>query len=121
MSLASPRYRSGFCTEAARRRMKTRFIVLQAKGPSWDPTRLRREQALWDEHAAFMDKLTAEGFIVLGGPLGEGDGEDALLVVNAPDEDAITSTLKSDPWLTAAILEIRTIQRWTVFLEAEEE
>ena len=100
--------------------MKTRFIVVEAKGPSWDPTKLRREQARWDEHAAFMDRLTAEGFITLGGPLGEGDGEDALLVIDAPDEDAITSTLKDDPWIKAGILETRTIRRWTIFLEAEE-
>jgi uncharacterized protein YciI len=66
-----------------------------------------------------MDQLTAEGFIVLGGPLGEGDGGDALLVFNAPDEGAITSTLKNDPWIKAGILETRTIQRWTIFLEAE--
>ena len=99
----------------------TRFMVLQAKGPSWDPNRLRRTQALWDEHAVFMDKLTAEGFIVLGGPLGEGDGEDALLVVDAPNEDAIISTLESDTWIKAGILEIKTIQRWTIFLEAEKQ
>jgi len=104
-----------------RKQMKTRFIVLQAKGPSWDPTRLRRAQAQWDDHAAFMDKLTADGFVVLGGPLGEGDGEDALLVVNAPDEGAIVSTLSHDPWSKAGILEIKSIQRWTIFLEAEQE
>jgi uncharacterized protein YciI len=101
--------------------MKTRFIVVQAKGPSWDPTRLRRAQALWDEHAAFMDQLAADGFIELGGPLGEGDGEDALLVVNAPDERTIISTVKNDPWIKAGVIETRTIQRWTIFLEAEKE
>jgi uncharacterized protein YciI len=101
--------------------MKTRFIVVQAKGPSWDPTRLRRAQAQWDEHAAFMDKLTADGLVILGGPLGEGDGEDALLVIDAPNEDAITSTLKNDPWSKAGILKIKTIQRWTIFLETEKE
>jgi hypothetical protein len=58
--------------------MKTRFIVLLAKGPSWDAATLRRSQARWDEHAAFVDKLTADGFVVLGGPLGEDDGEDAV-------------------------------------------
>lgn len=98
--------------------MKTRFIVLQAKGPSWDPTRLRRAQAQWDEHAEFMDKLTAAGFVVLGGPLGEGDGEDALLVIDAADEDAIVSRLRADPWSQAGILEIKEIKRWTIFLEA---
>jgi uncharacterized protein YciI len=99
--------------------VKTRFIVLQAKGPSWDPDRLRRAQAQWDEHAAFMDQLTADGFIKMGGPLGEGDGDDALLVIDAPDENTIISTLKSDPWINAGILAIKTIQRWTIFLEAE--
>jgi uncharacterized protein YciI len=101
--------------------MKTRFMVLQANGPSWDPTRLRRAQAQWDEHAAFMDKLTADGFIILGGPLGEGDGDDALLIVDAPDKEAINSRFKNDPWIKAGILEIKTIQRWTIFLEAKTE
>ena len=68
-----------------------------------------------------MDKLTADGLVILGGPLGEGDGEDALLVIDAPDEDAITATLKNDPWSNAGILKIKTIQRWTIFLETEKE
>lgn len=98
--------------------MRIRFIVLQAKGPAWDATKLRRAQAGWDEHAVFMDKLTAEGFIVLGGPLGEGDGEDALLVIDAPDEESIIATLKDDPWQRSGILELKTVQRWTIFLES---
>ena len=98
--------------------MKTRFIVISQKGPSWDPTKLRRAQAQWDEHAAFMDKLTAEGFVVLGGPLGEGDGDDALLVIDAADEQTIRSTFAGDPWIQSRILEIKTVRRWTIFLEA---
>ena len=100
--------------------MTTRFVVMQAKGPSWDATKLRRDQAQWNEHAVFMDRLTAAGFVVLGGPLGEGDGDDALLVIDAPDEDAILSTLKEDPWSKSGILKVRSIQRWTIFLEAPE-
>lgn len=34
-----------------------------------DPSRLVEEQSGWEEHAAFMDALGEEGFIVLGGPL----------------------------------------------------
>jgi uncharacterized protein YciI len=99
--------------------MKTRFIVIHAKGSSWDPTKLRREQAQWDEHAAFMDKLTAEGFILLGGPLGEGDGDDAMLVVDAPDEETVVSRLADDCWKKSGTLVVKSIQRWTIFLEAE--
>lgn len=50
-------------------------LIEQAKGPGWDHSRGRREQPGWSEHAAFMDALAEEGFVVLGGPIGEGDGE----------------------------------------------
>jgi hypothetical protein len=49
------------------------YLVERAKGPAWDHSRERREQAGWDEHAAFMDALADEGFVVLGGPIGDGD------------------------------------------------
>ena len=101
--------------------MKTRFMVLLAKGPSWDSTRLRRAQARWDEHAAFMDKLVTDGFVVLGGPLGEGDGDDGLLVIDAADKETIVSAFKDDPWIQSETLEIKTIQRWTIFLESDQE
>ena len=64
-----------------------------------------------DEHAEFMDTLTAEGFIVLGGPLGDGDGDDALLVINAPDEETVVSRLQDDPWIQSGILEIKMMKR----------
>lgn len=99
--------------------MKTRFIVIQAKGPSWDPTKLRREQTDWDEHAAFMDKLTADGFVELGGPLGEGDGDDAMLVVDAPDRETIINRLADDPWKKSGTLVVKSVQRWSIFLETE--
>src|SRR3954467_15083700 len=60
------------------------FAVTMEKGPAWDGSRARREQDGWDEHAAFMDRLVDEGFVLLGGPLG--DGERVLLGVEAADE-----------------------------------
>lgn len=38
------------------------------------------EQEKWGEHAAFMNALVKDGFIVLGGPLG--DGTRILLIVD---------------------------------------
>ena len=64
----------------------TYFLVERAHGRDWDASRLRREQDGWDDHAAFMDELVEAGFIVLGGPVGGGDGRSALLVVEADSE-----------------------------------
>ena len=97
--------------------MKTLFIVNQIRGKSWDASKPIRSQVLWDEHAALMDQLTAEGFIVLGGPLGDADGE-AMLVVNAPDEETVQATLAKDPWRGSGHLTVPKIQRWIIFLEA---
>jgi uncharacterized protein YciI len=93
------------------------FLVRRARGPAWDHARRRREQEGWDEHAAFMDRLVAEGFVVLGGPVGEGDGEDALLVVDAESEAAIRARLAEDPWLDD-MLTTASIEPWTVWLRA---
>ena len=48
-------------------------------GPSYDSSRSRREQRDWDEHVTFMDGLVDEGFVILGGSIGE--GEWILLIV----------------------------------------
>jgi hypothetical protein len=36
------------------------YLVTQEWGPVWDSSRARREQAGWDEHAAFMDALVED-------------------------------------------------------------
>ena len=94
------------------------FLVERAKGPAWDHSRPRREQQGWGEHAAFMDRLAGEGFIVLGGPIGEGDGENALLVVEAQDEAEVRARLADDPW-PEELHATESIRPWTVLLRAE--
>jgi len=91
------------------------FLVTVARGPAWDHGRRRREQAGWDEHAAFMDALAAEGVVVLGGPVGEGDGDDVLLVVAVDDEATIRARLAADPW-AGSILTIDAVRPWSVWL-----
>ena len=56
------------------------------RGPAWNAALTLREQAGWGVHAAFMNALAAEGFVVLGGPLGDGD---TLLIVDAADEQLV--------------------------------
>src|SRR5262245_27113019 len=95
--------------------MPSYFLVENAKGPAFDHSRGRREQEGWDAHAAFMDRLTDEGFIVLGGPIGDGEGENTLLVIAAEDEAAVRARLAEDPW-SETVLTIYTIRSWSVWL-----
>ncbi len=93
------------------------FLVTRAWGPAWDPTRPRREQDGWDEHAAFMDALVEDGFVVLGGPVGDVDTGRALLVVAAESEDVIRERLAGDPW-PEDLLTIESIEPWSVWLRS---
>jgi uncharacterized protein len=94
------------------------FLVRNGLGPAWDHGRPRREQRGWDEHAAFMDGLTEDGVVVLGGPVGEGDGEDAVLVVDLPDEASVRERLAPDPWMKDGTLLTRTVEPWTILLDS---
>ena len=91
------------------------FVVQCGNGPGYDPSRGRREQQGWDDHAAFMDALVDDGFVVLGGPLG--DGESVLLVVEALDEAEIRTRLAEDPWEPRHVLTVDRITPWTIWLD----
>jgi uncharacterized protein YciI len=65
-----------------------------------------------------MDALVDDGFVVLGGPVGEGDGDDTLQVVDAENEFAIRSRLAEDPW-GEDMLATKSIEPWSVWLRRE--
>jgi uncharacterized protein YciI len=96
--------------------MPNYFAVRTTHGPAWDPSRSLREQLLWDEHAAFMDALTAGGIVALGGVLGGSQG--ALLICAAEDEQEIRTRLAQDPWLKSGHLTIASIDSWHILLNA---
>ena len=93
----------------------TYFAVRRVRGPAWNAAVPMREQKLWAEHAAFMNALAAEGFVVLGGPLA--DGAEVLLIIDASSEEAVRTRLDADPWSPAGLLEIARVEPWTVRLE----
>jgi hypothetical protein len=72
-----------------------------------------REQDLWDEHAAFMERLVADGFVVMGGLLGD-DGR-AMHVVDAGSEEEIHARLAEDPW-PPDMLRTASVERWEILL-----
>ena len=96
--------------------MATYMAVRRVRGPAWNMALPLRGQAQWDEHAAFMNALAAEGFIVLGGPLGS--GEEVLLIVNAPDEATVRARLAIDPWTASGLLDIKGVEPWTILLDS---
>jgi uncharacterized protein YciI len=76
-----------------------------------------REQSGWPGHAAFMDALADEGFVILGGPLGPpGDDRTFLLVMDADSEEAIRARLDADPWTPTRMLHIARIEPWHILL-----
>ncbi len=94
----------------------TYYAVVRERGANWDDALPMRQQAQWEAHAAFMDALTDEGFIVLGGPLG--DGERTFLIIFAADsEQAIVDRLADDPWTPPGLLRVASVQRWQILLE----
>lgn len=92
------------------------FAVRLVHGPRWDPARQIRHQDAWLEHAAFMDGLVDDGFLVLGGPVG--DGEETLHVVEAADEYDVRATLARDPWASGGLLRVGTIEPWALWLDS---
>jgi uncharacterized protein YciI len=91
------------------------FALRMVYGENWDHAKGRREQKLWDEHAAVMDELVDQGFLILGGPIG--DGTDTMLIVRAADEHEVRATLAADPWEPARMLKIGSLEPWTIWLD----
>jgi uncharacterized protein len=95
--------------------MKNTFIALASAGPRRDPSKGTREQPFWDEHAAFIDGLVAEGLIVMGGPLVDEGG--SLLVFHAEDAGVVRERLAKDPWYEQGILKLESVKRWQIFID----
>lgn len=95
----------------------TYYAVTRERGENWDTRLSMRQQAKWDEHAAFMDALEAGGFVVLGGPLGDGE-KTFLLIIDAQSEQEIHARLANDPWTPMGLLRTAKVERWEILLGA---
>ena len=92
------------------------FAVVNESGPAWNPSRSRRDQEKWTEHAAYIDALAVEGFFLLVGPLSP---TKSLLVVQADSENAVATRLAEDPWRKMGILRVLSIEPWEVLVGKE--
>jgi hypothetical protein len=90
------------------------LVLLRRSGPHYDHSKPLEEQSGWLEHAAFMDGLVDDGFIVLGGVLG--DELRTAHAVEASSEDEIRERLARDPW-SGTHLVVDSIDPWTIRLQ----
>ena len=91
------------------------FAVIRTRGPGWQPHLSLEQQRDWQPHAAFMNNLKSDGFVVLAGPL-EGTPE-VLLIIRAATPEQIIARLAPDPW-SGDLLLISKISPWTLRLGA---
>ena len=94
------------------------YAVIRGRGENWDARLSMRLQEKWDEHAVFMNALVDDGFVVLGGPLD--DGEKILLIIDAESEQEIHARLAGDLWTPMGLLRIAKVERWEILLGASE-
>ena len=90
------------------------FIVMRSRGAAWSASQPLEAQKGWAAHAAFMDALHEEGFVLLAGPLEEANA--ALLVVRAGSPEEVVTRLAGDPWTTNGLLHVTRIDAWTLRL-----
>jgi uncharacterized protein YciI len=90
------------------------FAVTRSRGPAWNHSLPMEQQDDWGAHAAFMNALHAEGFVLLGGPL-EGTS-DILLIARSNDANDIHARLSGDSWTSKDLLRIKEIVPWTLRL-----
>ncbi len=91
------------------------FVVINEQGPAWDDKRVMRDQKGWTEHAAFMDALEAERFVLLGGPL-KFSKHRAMLIIDALNEQVVRAKLAEDPWMRTGMLRNLDVYPWEILL-----
>ena len=96
------------------------FAVVREAGRTWKSGGIF-EQPAASEHAAFMNALAEQGFVLFGGPLAGTERERVrvLLVVEADSEADIDRRLADDPWASTEQLRTVSIEPWKLLVGAE--
>jgi uncharacterized protein YciI len=96
--------------------MQTRTLVIFGAGPAWVKGRGARQQAYWDEHAAFIDDLTERGLLVAGGPFGDESGALNILA-GAVETLDVVNLYAEDPFVVNGIFVLERVVQWLVFVD----
>ncbi len=96
------------------------YAVTREAGPGWMDGGIFEQPAV-SEHAAFLNGLASEGFMLFGGPLaGSENGRvRALLIVDAASEAEIHRRLAEDPWVPTEQILTTRVEPWKILVGAE--
>ena len=96
------------------------FAVIREAGPAWQAGGIFQQTSV-TEHAAFMNTLADERFVLFGGPLAgtEAGRVRVLLIVDAEGEAAIHRRLAADPWAATRQLRTVSIEPWKILVGEE--
>ena len=91
-----------------------RILVRFRAGPTWT-SGTPDEQPGWDEHAAFVDELTARGTIVMGGPFPDNSG--TLILLENVGEDEARDLVSRDPFILNGVFVLEEVRAWNVWVD----
>ena len=96
------------------------YAVIREAGPGWTDGGIADQPALAN-HAAFMNDLADQSFLLFAGPLAgsESGRVRALLIVDADSADEIRNRLADDPWVHSDRLVFKSIEPWSLVVGAE--
>src|SRR4051794_36232327 len=97
------------------------YAVIREAGSAWCDGKGIAGQPGLNDHAAYMDALATEGFVLVAGPLAgtEAGRLRALLVVSAGSEADIHDRLGDDPWASSGRHMTVSVEPWNVFVGAD--
>lgn len=97
------------------------FAVTREAGPSWTDGQGAFEQPAVNDHAAFMNDLANEGFVLFAGPLAgtEHDRIRVLLIAEAASETDIHHRLADDPWERTQRVVTTSVEPWNLLVGAD--
>ena len=93
------------------------FAVTREAGPAWAAGGIF-EQPEVNDHAAFMNQLAEQGFVLFGGPLADSEQGQVrvLLIVDAESVDEIHRRLADDPWVSTQQLQTVNVESWKLLV-----
>jgi uncharacterized protein YciI len=95
------------------------YVVISDQGPRMDRFPAHARTTGLGRHATYMNALADDGFVVLGGPIGDGTRHRARLIVRSSTEQDVGDRLARDPWAKLGLLAIESIEEWEVLLGNE--